>query len=54
MILNTRSRSNDHRKPWCEPQLFAHGTISALTQAFVLKSHGLGDDRFNVAVSTVR
>lgn len=54
MKLTTRSRSSDNRKPWGEPQLREHGTISGLTQAFVLKSHGLGDDRFNVAVSTVR
>lgn len=54
MTLNTRNGSNDNRKPWCEPQLVEHGTIATLTQAFVLKSAGLGDDRFNVAVSTVR
>jgi hypothetical protein len=51
---NTRNGSNDNRKPWCDPQLMEHGTIAALTQTFSLKSRGLGDDTFNVAVSTVR
>jgi hypothetical protein len=51
------SELDTHReaqKPWHAPRLTVHGTIVELTQRFTLKAHGLGDDTFNIAVTTIR